>query len=99
MRDNGFSTADYDVMEKSCNSFTKELSRRLKLLDRYPSGVLTQSKLGEILSPLARALDLLPDQQIKGAKQKGKRFFVVPSSSSRLTASASTSSILPRKSL
>lgn len=57
----GFSVSDYHLMQNCCNSFTEELARRLDLLDRYPSAVLNQSKLGEMLSPVARILDLVPE--------------------------------------
>ena len=66
MNRNGFGSRDYDVMANSCNSFTAELSRRLldgRLPRRYPSGVLHQSKLADMLSPVARALDLVPVHQ------------------------------------
>lgn len=43
------------------------------LLDRYPTGVLHQSKFGEILSPLARALDLVPSKNGGSAIVKPSR--------------------------
>ncbi len=63
MREHGFGSRDYDVMANSCNSFTAELSRRLLdgRMDRYPSGVRHQSRIADMLSPVARALDLVPD--------------------------------------
>ncbi len=63
MRLNGFSTDDYHVMKRSCNSFTEEVAKRLDLMARYPTAVLHQSKVGEILSPLASALDLVPHEK------------------------------------
>ena len=83
MRDNGFSHEDYDIMQNSCNIFTEELARRLDLVQRYPTGVLNQSKIGGILSPLARALDLLPDQtqSAEGQNDSGQQrpFRIIPS--------------------
>ena len=34
----GFSYTDYDVMDRSCNTFTYELSKRLNLAEKYPIG-------------------------------------------------------------
>ncbi len=59
MRSDGFDTSDYNIMQKSCNSFTEELSRRLGVSTRYPSSVLNQSRLADMLSPVAKALDLV----------------------------------------
>lgn len=55
----GFSYSDYDVMDRSCNTFTYELSKRLHLSTKYPMGILHQSKLGEFLAPVVHALDVL----------------------------------------
>ena len=54
----GFSYTDYDVMDRSCNTFTYELTKRLRLDDKYPHGILNQSKFGEILAPVVHAIDL-----------------------------------------
>ncbi len=53
----GFSPSDYDVMDRSCNTFTLALTRRLGLESRYPRAVLKQSRIGEALSPVARWID------------------------------------------
>ena len=55
----GFAYSDYDVMDKSCNTFTYQLSKRLNLADRYPMGILNQSKMGEFLAPVVHAIDVL----------------------------------------
>ena len=54
-----FSYSDYDVMERSCNTFTYELSKRLHLSEKYPVGILNQSKMGELLAPVVHAIDIL----------------------------------------
>ena len=77
MNGNGFGSRDYDVMANSCNSFTAALARRLldgHLPERYPSGVLHQSRLADILSPVARALDLVPagdEQRVSSSFSSG----------------------------
>ena len=70
MRSTGFSSSDYDVMANSCNSFTESLSSRLGLLHRYPTGVLQQTKLADLLSPVARALDLVPRDRNGGRRSR-----------------------------
>ena len=35
MKSHGYSQADYNVMERSCNSFTLELAKRMELEHRY----------------------------------------------------------------
>ena len=55
----GFSYTDYDVMDRSCNTFTYELSKRLNLAEKYPIGILNQSKMGEFLAPVVHAIDIL----------------------------------------
>ena len=55
----GFSYSDYDVMNRSCNTFTYELSKRLGVSDKYPMGILHQSKLGEFLAPVVHAINVL----------------------------------------
>lgn len=55
----GFSYSEYDVMDRSCNTFTYDLSKRLHLSGKYPMGILHQSKLGEFLAPVVHALDVL----------------------------------------
>lgn len=79
MRTAGFSAPDYHVMDNSCNRFTEEVARRLELLDRYPSAVLSQSKIGEMLSPMAKLLDLVPGEE-KGSS--GGQMVSLSSSSS-----------------
>ena len=59
----GFSAQDYNVMENSCNTFTEELARRLDVLDRYPSAIHNQTRLGEILCPVMKALDFIPESR------------------------------------
>lgn len=59
----GFSAQDYNVMENSCNTFTEELARRLDVLDRYPAAIHTQTRLGEILCPVVKALDFIPESR------------------------------------
>ena len=54
-----FSYSDYDVMDRSCNTFTYELSKRLHLSEKYPVGILNQSKMGELLAPVVHAIDIL----------------------------------------
>lgn len=55
----GFSYSEYDVMDRSCNTFTYELAKRLYLSEKYPMGILHQSKLGEFFAPVVHALDVL----------------------------------------
>ena len=57
----GFSYSDYDVMERSCNTFTFELAKRLELSEKYPMAILKQSKMGEFLAPMVHALGVLGD--------------------------------------
>ena len=57
----GFSLTDYDVMERSCNTFTFELAKRLELSEKYPMAILKQSKMGEFLAPMVHALGVLGD--------------------------------------
>ena len=59
----GFSAEDYNVMENSCNTFTEELARRLDVLGRYPAAIHNQTRLGEILCPVVRALDFIPESR------------------------------------
>jgi hypothetical protein len=81
MEENGFSAEDYNVCNNSCNSFTEQLSRRIELGARFPSAVSSQSRIGEMLSPVARVLDLVPESRspspsssfVSGAKKKQKK--------------------------
>ena len=57
----GFSYSEYDVMDRSCNTFTYELAKRLELNEKYPLAILKQSKMGECLAPIAHALDNFVD--------------------------------------
>ena len=52
----GFSIRDYDVMDRSCNTFTFELAKRLELSEKYPMAILKQSKMGEFLAPMVHAV-------------------------------------------
>ena len=58
----GFATEDYDVMEKSCNNFTYCLAKKLKVDYKYPTAIMKQSQMGEILAPLAHALDMVAEK-------------------------------------
>ena len=58
MEKEGFSSTDYDVMEKSCNTFTEAFACKLGLLGQFPSAVHQQTRLGQLLAPLVRALDM-----------------------------------------
>ena len=74
-----FSYSDYDVMDRSCNTFTYELSKRLHLSEKYPVGILNQSKMGELLAPVVHAIDILgcfiwPDNYFSNYLDK---FFVI----------------------
>ena len=59
----GFSAQDYNVMENSCNTFTEEVARRLDVLENYPAAIHTQTRLGEILCPVIKALDYIPESR------------------------------------
>lgn len=53
----GFSFEDYDVLTRSCNIFTAEVTKRLNMEEHYPTGILSQSRVGRIFSPILSALD------------------------------------------
>ena len=63
MGKDGFAAQDYNVMENSCNTFTEEVARRLDVLDNYPAAIHTQTRLGEILCPVVKALDYIPESR------------------------------------
>ena len=54
MSHEGFSRADYDVMENSCNSFTEALATKLGLTENFPTAVHNQTKLGAMFAPVVR---------------------------------------------
>ncbi|XP_023345388.1 uncharacterized protein LOC111714496 isoform X2 [Eurytemora carolleeae] len=64
LKRNGFDSSDYDVMKKSCNTFTEVFSERLGVLENFPSGVHTQTKLGRLLSPVVKALDFAVEKSL-----------------------------------
>ena len=87
----GFSAQDYDVMENSCNTFTEELARRLDVLDRYPAAIHNQTRLGEILCPVVKALDFIPESRSPSPRP--------PSTASWLTAPPQRASATARRKL
>ena len=66
-----FSYSDYDVMDRSCNTFTYELSKRLHLSEKYPVGILNQSKMGELLAPVVHAIDILGQDHLLSSWSSG----------------------------
>merc|ERR1711953_186684 len=62
MNDEGFSSNDYDVFEKSCNTFTEAFSVKLGLIENFPPAVHHQSRLGAMLAPLVRALEIATEK-------------------------------------
>ena len=87
----GFSAQDYNVMENSCNTFTEELARRLDVLDRYPAAIHNQTRLGEILCPVVKALDFIPESRSPSPRP--------PSTASCQTAPERASATMSRRKL
>ncbi len=57
----GYSYTDYDVMERSCNTFTAALVKNLGLEERYPKSILSQSRIGEFFAPVVHAFDIVAE--------------------------------------
>lgn len=66
----GFSYDDYDVLHKSCNTFTATLAKKLHVEDKYPTAILQQSRLGEILAPVVHVLDIVVEASRSGPQKK-----------------------------
>ena len=65
----GFAYNDYDVMERSCNTFTAALAKNLGFEDRYPASILQQSKIGEFFAPVVHALDIVAETSGSGDQE------------------------------
>ncbi len=82
MEQEGFSADDYNVLHNSCNSFTEELARRVDLFEKYPSAILNQSRIGEMLSPVVRCVEMALYVRAANYNCFLFRAFVVPESRS-----------------